>query len=314
MRWSLYTDTPLPPDEPAGENPPDGATIHYALKEGVSGPLTLEILDGSGTAIRRYASTDPVEVPTSATAPVPLYWYRPPQRLETTAGLHRFLWDMHYQPLAGGGGGRGGGLGMTAVAHNSPVSTSAPWVAPGTYTVRLTVGGKSYTQPITVVLDPRVKTPERDLKIQFDLSKTLYGTIGELQRLAADLRSLRAQVKSLAEKAGAGAPAEALAAFDRKAADLEGAAPSGGPRGGGGGGNLKTLSGISAALTQLMGSLQGAEMGVTEAAQEAIAGALQAYASASSRWTEFRKTDLAALNAALKAAGRDLVEIKETDR
>ncbi len=75
--------------------------------------------------------------------------------------MHRFIWDMHYDPIPGsGGGGRGGG-GGAAVPHRTYAGVNSPWVAPGTYSVRLTAGGQSVTQPITIKMDPRVKiTPE----------------------------------------------------------------------------------------------------------------------------------------------------------
>jgi photosystem II stability/assembly factor-like uncharacterized protein len=313
VRWSLYTDTPLPPDEPGGENPPDGAVIHYALKENTSGPVTLEILDQAGKTVRRYSDGDPFEIPTPATAPVPLYWYRPPQKLEASAGLHRFLWDMHSQPL-GGEGGRGGGLGMTAVAHNSPVGTNAPWVAPGAYRVKLTVNGKSYTQPITVKLDPRVKTPPSALNEQFALSQSLYEGIAEIQGVLRGIRSIRSQVKSAQDKAGAGALAEALAAFGKKAGELEGASAAGGGRRGGGGGNLNTFSAISASFSQWMGQLQEAEMGVTAAARSAIAEARRSYAGLAVQWAALRTTELALLNDKLKAAGLGPLAIEEASR
>jgi hypothetical protein len=72
------------------------------------------------------------------------------------AGHHRFSWDLRYDPLAGGGGGRGGGAGG-AVPHRTFPGANAPWVAPGTYSVRLTVDGNSATQPIVVKIDPRVR-------------------------------------------------------------------------------------------------------------------------------------------------------------
>ncbi|MGD0782127.1 MAG: glycoside hydrolase, partial [Candidatus Aminicenantales bacterium] len=318
VRWSMSTDTPLPPDEPAGENPPDGATIHYALREDVSGPVTLEILDAAGKTVRRYSSADPIETPPAATAPVPLYWYRPPQKLGTTAGLHRFLWDMHYQPLSGGGG-RGGGLGMNAVAHNSPLGTNAPWVAPGAYAVTLTVSGKSYTQPITVKLDPRVKTPPAALNEQFALSQALYDGIREIQAVLRSVRSIHGQVKALQEKAGSGPLSEALSAFDKKTGELEGAAPAAGPRGGGGGfgggsGNLTSLFGISGLFSQQMGLLQAAEMGVTTPVRTAISEARQAYAGLAARWAALRTGGRTALNEKLKAAGLGPIEIEEAVR
>src|SRR6185295_19595374 len=166
VRWNTNTDTPLPPDEIRAPNPPDGAIIDYYLKAAASGPVVLEIFGWGNKPVRRYASDDPpARIPNPNEAPVPLYWYRPPQALSTAAGMHRFTWDVHYQPLppipGGGGGGRGGGGGLpiSAVPFNTVPSPTTPWVAPGVYTVKLTVNGQSYTQPLVVKVDPRVRTP-----------------------------------------------------------------------------------------------------------------------------------------------------------
>ena len=125
MRQNTNTDTPIPPDEAAGTNPPDGAIINYTLAAAAQGPVTLDILDAAGKTVRHYSSADRNENPDAANAPVPTYWYRPVQRLSSAAGMHRFLWDIHYQPIPGGGGGRGG-LPIAAVPHDTvPVSDRA---------------------------------------------------------------------------------------------------------------------------------------------------------------------------------------------
>ncbi len=106
VRWNVSTDMPWPIEEPTGPNPPEGAIINYYLKSAASGPVTLEILQADGRLVRRYASDDPAApIPEPANAPVPTYWYRAPQKLATSAGMHRFQWDVHYQPLPAGGGG-----------------------------------------------------------------------------------------------------------------------------------------------------------------------------------------------------------------
>ena len=98
---------PWPKEEPTSPNPPEGAILNYYLKAAASGPVTLEIHQADGRLVRRYSSDDPpAPLPDAATSPVPLYWYRPRQRLSRAAGMHRFQWDVHYQPLGGGGGGR----------------------------------------------------------------------------------------------------------------------------------------------------------------------------------------------------------------
>jgi len=102
VRWNMSVDMPWPKEEPTAPNPPEGALINYYLKSAASGPVTLEILQQDGRLVRRYSSSDPVApLPEPAAAPAPVYWYRPPQQLSAAAGMHRFAWDVHYQPLAG---------------------------------------------------------------------------------------------------------------------------------------------------------------------------------------------------------------------
>jgi photosystem II stability/assembly factor-like uncharacterized protein len=338
VRWNMNTDTPLPPDEPGGENPPDGAVIDYALKADAAGPVTLEILDGAGKVVRRYSSEDkPYEIPAPEQAPLPLIWYRPPQVLKATAGMHRFLWDMRWQPLPGGGG-RGGGLGMAAIAHNTAPTPNSIWAAPGNYVVRLTVGGKALTQPIAVRMDPRAKTPAAGLAKQHEFSLALYNGILDAQAALLKLRDMRAQVKKLQEKIGTGtgasavqgqataspqlnaAAAQALAEFDKKAAALEGGAGGAGGRGGTGAGGpmggpptgtggpggaagvSDSLAGIGGSLNQLMSMLQAADAAPTTQLAAAISERLKALAGLFEKWDSLKTKDLAALNTALKAA------------
>ena len=142
--------TPMPRDEPLTDNPANGAMIDYYLKTNASGPVTLEILDPAGDVIRRYSSEDKPPVLNPETLNIPAYWVRPPETLSTTAGMHRWIWDLRPTPppRPSGGGGGGGGLGGRG---------GASVVLPGVYTVRLTVGGKSYTQPLPVKMDPRIE-------------------------------------------------------------------------------------------------------------------------------------------------------------
>ncbi len=145
--------TPTQKDEAEAENPPNGAIIDYYLTSAVSGPVTIEILDGSGTVVRHYSSSDPAPAVNVNTLAVNLVWSRPAEALSAAAGAHRWVWDFRPDPPAGGrgrggrgsGGGGGGGRG------------GLPPVAPGGFSVKLTVNGQSYTQPLTVKPDPRDK-------------------------------------------------------------------------------------------------------------------------------------------------------------
>ena len=169
VRWSMYPDTPVPQEEPAGQNPPDGAIINYYLNSNAKN-VQLEITDSKGTVIRKYASTDTLyNIPPNN---VPPYWIRPQQLLSAQAGSHRFMWDMHYQPL-----NVPATYPISATYMNTAPDPSSPWVLPGTYIVRLTVDGKKYDKPFTVKMDPRVKTSVKDITLQHDLSLICYYNI-----------------------------------------------------------------------------------------------------------------------------------------
>jgi hypothetical protein len=140
--------TPTQKDEPWAENPPTGAIIDYYLRRDAVAPVVLEILDGAGRTVRRFSSADPAEPVDPNTLVVNAVWQRPQESLAAGAGMHRFVWDFRPTPPPGGrGGGRGGGGGGGR--------GGAPPSPPGTYTVKLTVGGRSVTQPLTVRPDPR---------------------------------------------------------------------------------------------------------------------------------------------------------------
>jgi len=167
IRWNMNTDTPLPPEEPAGENPPDGAMIDYYLNNNSASTVKLEILNTKGELIRTFTSKDTLY--TIPEVNIPLYWIRPQQILAANAGAHRFLWDMKYEPL-----NVPAAYPMKAIIHNTPPDATAPWVMPGTYKIRLTVDGQMQEQPITITMDPRVKTSTVQWQRQHDLSMICY--------------------------------------------------------------------------------------------------------------------------------------------
>jgi photosystem II stability/assembly factor-like uncharacterized protein len=147
------TDTPLPPEEPAGKNPPDGAIIYYYLKTAAAGPVTIDIQNADGKVLARFESTDQPKPP-DPNLNVPLYWLRPLQRPASTAGMHRFVWDLHAAPTGPASRRRDEEPPISAIYGDTPMH-QGEWVPPGAYSVKLTVGGKSYTQPLIVKPDPR---------------------------------------------------------------------------------------------------------------------------------------------------------------
>ncbi len=275
------------------------------MKTAVDEPVTLEFVDAAGKVIRHYSSADRPEPPDPATAPVPLYWYRPPQRLSAAPGMHRFTWDLHYQAIDGAPSGGRGGLPIAAVPHNTVPVPSTPWVPAGSYTVRLAAGGKTYTQPLTVKMDPRVKTPALGLQQQFTLSKALYDGIAHLQAAIASSRDLKNQTAAIATRAATLPPeaTQALADFGTRLDALVGRPPAG--FGGGRGGapqGPETLNSLSAGLAQLMGILQEADVTPTAALVTSVGERRAAIAPLLAKWDALKGAELTNLNAKLKAA------------
>jgi photosystem II stability/assembly factor-like uncharacterized protein len=187
FRWNKNTDTPIPPDEAAGQNPPDGAILHYFLKSNAAA-VSIEILDAQGAVVRKYANTDPPE-PLVEGRNIPDYWIRPGQTLSSTAGLHRFVWDVrHERPAV-----NGFNYPMTATYLNTPRTPLGSWVLPGKYSVRLTVDGKSQTQPLTVKIDPRVKSSAADLKLMYDTSRAIDVMLRRVAKAEGEIRAVPAK-------------------------------------------------------------------------------------------------------------------------
>jgi photosystem II stability/assembly factor-like uncharacterized protein len=168
VRSNMNTDAPLPPDEPAGDNPPDGAVINYWLKAAVAS-VVIEIRDAGGRVVRRHTSEEKSE-PARDEGNVPRYWIRPPRPPARTAGMHRVVWDLRFAPPKADAFS----FPIAATPGNTPRVPAGPWVMPGGYTVRLTAGGQTLTQSLLVRMDPRVKTVSSGLDQQFKLSMRLY--------------------------------------------------------------------------------------------------------------------------------------------
>lgn len=180
----MFSDTPLPPEEPTGENPPDGAILDYYLKDGAD-RVTLEILAPDGEVVRRFSSDDPVEEVDPATLPHPTYWIRPPQSLSTEAGHHRFVWDLRYPPPRGARRQ----FSIAAVQWRTPSGPHGPFVAPGEYRVRLSVDGLAVERRLAVRLDPRVELAAEDLEHQTELSLRCYDAYHRAQEMREALEA-----------------------------------------------------------------------------------------------------------------------------
>jgi photosystem II stability/assembly factor-like uncharacterized protein len=185
IRATTHGDTPLPPEEPAGENPPPGAIFYYYLKSPAQGEVKLEVLDAKGQVVRTYSSKDkPFEPPTPPAFPA--YWFKPENLLSAEGGMHRFLWDVRYSaPLVA----QPGYSMFTVAGRDVPREPSGPQALPGAYQVRLTADGKTYTQPFKLIMDPRVKTTPQGLEKQFSLELKLVQVLQQANQAVEDIHA-----------------------------------------------------------------------------------------------------------------------------
>ena len=329
VRFAANDPTPWPPELPAGENPPPGAILDYYLTADASSAVKLDILDAASKVVRSYSSDDPARSPDPALDPaaynrlcqqtpnapdcgLPLYWPAPSSTISTKNGMHRFTWDMHYDPIVAEGGGRGGSMG--AVPRRTYPSVNAPWAPPGAYTVRLTVEGKSYTQPLTLRLDPRVKAPSAALTQLTALSREMYEGARAAHAAFTEARALVARLQTM--------QGSDIDAFKAQVEALAPAPPAGGRggrggRGGGGGGGRgggapagpPTLGGVSNSMLAAAMAMQGAEIAPTANQVAACSQARSEYGVLRSKWTALKGAGLAGLNAKRKAAGLPLVTL-----
>lgn len=299
VRWNTNTDTPLPPDVPAGENPPDGAIIDYYLGQSVSSPVTLEIRDSNGQTVRRYSSVDPVP-PAETNLNIPTYWVRPPQTLSSAPGMHRFLWDIHYQPVSG----TSNEYPIAAVYRNTAPDPTAPWAMPGQYTIVLTVNGTNYTAPLTVKMDPRVKTSNEDLARQFELSKKLYDLWIPLQAINTRLSAVSKSLGDLGARVkGQSTAATQVEALGKLLQELTG-----------GGANRRPGAPLSLAvltrLRTLFGVMQEADLAPTPQVSSATTDIAREAQTILERWRTIESQDIPALNRQLQAAGLPQIDVR----
>jgi photosystem II stability/assembly factor-like uncharacterized protein len=293
VRRSTNPDTPIPPDEPAGENPPDGAILDYFLTQPASGPVTLEIVDAHGKLVRRFSSTDKPEVTQAELEKqlIPLYWIRMPKVLSASAGMHRWVWDLHYPSPAS----LQHQYPISAVPYDTPRTPQGPIALPGEYTTRLTVNGHTSTASLTVKVDPRVNASPAGLEKQFDLEMHLASELTISTEAVTQARSVVDQLHKLGNQSSA--LAESIKAFDQKVGTiLRGPTPAV-P-----GASEPTLTRASAAVDALYTGVGQADAAPTTAQINAAADTERDLSGLMKRWEEIKNSDLPALNRQLKGA------------
>jgi len=313
LRRNNTTDTPLPPEEPAGQNPPDGAMIDYWLKDAASAPVRIEITDERGNLVRSFDSVGKPEPVNEKDFNVPMYWVRPPRTLSAAAGMHRFIWDLTYpapEVLTRD-------YPISAIYRDTPLYPLGATVLPGKYMVSFSnSGGKIVVkQPLEIRMDPRVKTTAEDLHRQFELDRKIADALHKDYEALQQVRGLRAQLKVLAEH-GPSKNAK-LAAIAKTAAELEAkAAPIEGEEGDYATRYLSTPEGRSLArlnggLNALVSALDSADAAPTTQ-QSAMFGELtKALEEQLSAWALLKSKDISELNEKLKKAGLPLLDLQK---
>jgi photosystem II stability/assembly factor-like uncharacterized protein len=300
VRRSTWPDTPIPPDEPMAENPPNGAVIDYFLAKQSAGPVAIEVLDRQGKLVRRYSSDEkPVLTDAELTKQlVPIYWVKRPEAIQTSAGMHRLVWDLHYPaPTAARHS-----YPISAVPHRTPRQPQGPHALPGNYTVRLTMNGQSFTTPLTVKMDPRVKTSPAGLQQMFNLETQLASLLTSNSEVVIQAQSIREQVDQLK---ASGSAAEAVEAFKRKLKMLAE-----------GSGQILpttpelTLKSVNSAISTLYAEVGKADVTPTVAQNNGAEAVEQDAANLKKRWEDFKKTDVTALNDVLRGAGLPEVRVE----
>ncbi|MEP6717949.1 MAG: hypothetical protein ABJB21_02340 [bacterium] len=284
-------DTPLPPETPAGKNPPAGAIIDYSLQSVPAGEVTLEILDARGGLVRKYSTNDQ-QRPLDETQAFPTYWFRPPFPLTKKVGMNRFVWDLRYErPQAL----RYGYSIAAAFGDDATMVPEGPLASPGIYQVKLTVAGRSYTTAIEVKMDPRVKIAPLALNQQAALNKQIVQAMNQSFAAVGQISNLREQVTSITKTGTNDATlAEAMSALDKKAAELIAVEQQWPPAG------VVSVASINGALGSLLQLVESADAAPTAQASEAFVTYKRLLDQQLAQWEQLKVKDLAALNELLR--------------
>jgi photosystem II stability/assembly factor-like uncharacterized protein len=290
VRRDSNSDTPLPADEAAGGNPPDGAAIDYVLTKS-SRPALLEILDAQGQLVRRYSSDDNPEQPPEDLKKqlIPLYWLRPQRILSGEAGMHRWIWDLRYPPPYS----TLREYPIAAVPHDTPHYPLGPLVLPGKYTARLTANGETQTTSLVVKMDPRVKTTAAGLKEKFDLEMRIASAVSRSSEAVAQARSVQEQLADLENKQGSSFVDLAKKLATRLTALLDGDGDTAQP----------TLKAVNNDAIDLYKEVEKADAEPTSAQVNADKHIDRELTTVLKEWNNLKTNALPALNLQLPSAG-----------
>jgi hypothetical protein len=261
--------------------------------------VSLDVLDGTGKVLRHYSSTDPV-APTKDELEknlIPPYWPLITGPLPVTAGMHRWVWDLHETtPTA-----THYEYPISAVPHRTPLEPQGPVVLPGTYTVRLTVDGKSESASLTVKMDPRVTTSPEDLKTLYDAQEAMASSLNVLTKAYLAAHSVEEQIGSPQNAA----IAAQLAPFKQKLESiLEGSEHDKAATK-----HVPGLNDVTSEASELYGGLQGSDGAPTAAILQSSDHVEHEGTEVLPLWEEFKQTEIPALNKVLQDAHQPAVNL-----
>ena len=303
LRQGRDQGTELPFDEPQAANAQEGAAIDYYLKDKPATPIQLEIWDGEGNLVRRFSSDDKLHKTDPATVPFPPYWLNQPQPLSAEAGMHRYVWDLRYA--------------LPPRVRDSFWRPQTVLAVPGNYTVKLTANGKSATQPLRIVLDPRVSTSQDGLVRQFALASRLSAKSGEVSLARQEFGVLEKQLGERKKSASGNTELEKLFGdFENKlkwaAADERGeefmqlglSLPQEHP---------EPLPRVVSALGALIAYVESADAAPTADMNTASEAWLGSADETLHRWHAFLESDLSLINEQLQKRDQKPLATKVTD-
>jgi photosystem II stability/assembly factor-like uncharacterized protein len=275
-----FLGTPLPPEEPTAENPPNGAIIDYFLPAPAE-HVALEIFDPEHSLVRSFSSE---AAPPGHRPPVAIAdrWLAKPQVLDKSAGMHRFVWNLAWGVGAADSGG-----------EEDYAALRGPRAEPGDYEIWLTVGGKSLAQPLQITMDPRSTATPQDLAQQVKLGRQIFSEALKCREALSAIRALQKQIADLQAKLQQ--HADLKASTDVASDELRSIVN------GGSSGEIgfdKANTGLGAALRVFMSSDGPIPTQAFELERESTA----AMKAALEKWNDFKSKRLPELNHKLKDA------------
>jgi photosystem II stability/assembly factor-like uncharacterized protein len=287
-----FMGTPLPPEEPTAENPPNGAMVDYFLAKPAD-QVKLEIFDAQHILVRTFSSEAPRQ---TRRPPVPIAerWLAKPQVLDKSAGMHRFVWNLAWGAEIAEAGGE--------EEYSTP---RGPRAAPGEYEVRLTVDGKTISQSLRITMDPRSTATPQDLAEQVKLGRQIFAEALAGRKMLSAIRAVQKQLSDLQPKLQQNPElkASADAAFEELKILVSGSSSTEM-------GLERASTGLSAALRVVESSDRPVPAQALEVYHESSAAAKTALA----KWNDFKSKRLPELNHQLEGASLAPLSVAQIEK